>query len=60
MCVPLRFNDDNIFLMLDIESVFIAVLNQRCELLFLKFIKAKTIGVRVCERAWVCVEDERL
>lgn len=38
VCVPLRFNDDNIFQMLDLESVFIAVLKQLCELLFLKLV----------------------
>lgn len=51
VCVPLRF-DDNIFQMSDIESVFIAVLKQLYELLFLKLIKAKTIGV--CVRACTC------
>lgn len=48
--------------MLDIKSVFIAVLKQIHELLFWKRIEAETIRACVCVRACarVCVGDKRL
>lgn len=58
--VLLCSHDENIFQMLDMESVFIAVLKQLCERLFLKLNDAKTIGARAFVRACVCAENERL